>query len=124
MRYQTKMLFTALLIVTLPKEARAIRPDSLLLERMYGYVSAVPCDTACDRPVYNYTRFALDIERKNITLLAVPTMFAVANGGQRHYIDESYNLLSDYGTDNVRQKTLLRTTTTPHRSKAMENIFR
>ena len=118
------MLFTALLIVTLPKEARAIRPDSLLLERMYGYASAVPCDTACDRPVYNYTRFALDIERKNITLLAVPTMFAVANGGQRHYIDESYNLLSDYGTDNVRQKTLLRTTTTPHRSKAMENIFR
>lgn len=104
--------------------ASAIRPDSLLLERMFNYAATVSGDTINAGKSLNYTRFALNIERKNLTLLAVPTMFAVANGGQRHYIDESYNELSGYGTDDMDSRTLLRTTTIPHRSKAMENMLK
>ena len=117
-------LLTALIALLPVFCASAIRPDSLLLERMFCYAATVATDSTTRSKSHNYTRFALNIERKNLTLLAVPTMFAVANGGQRHYIDESYNEISGYGTDDMDSRTLLRTTTIPHRSKAMENILK
>lgn len=116
------IIFTTLAAIMPLLSASAIRPDSLLLERMFNYAATVAGDSITNDKSYNYTRFTLNIDRKNFTLLAVPTMYAVANGGQRHYIDESYNELTGYGSDNMESKALLRNTTIPHRGKAMESM--
>ena len=93
-----------------------------MLERMFRYAASVDTSDAHGMSRSNYTRFGLNIERKNITLLAVPTMYAVANGGKRSYIDESYGVTEYNSTRDVRTRTLIRNTTIPHRRKTMENV--
>lgn len=122
MKYLATYLLAAIWFLTCSQEASAIRPDSLMLERMFRYAASVDTSDAHGTSRSNYTRFGLDIERKNITLLAVPTMYAVANGGKRSYIDESYGVTEYNSTRDVRTRTLIRNTTIPHRRKTMENV--
>ena len=51
--------------------------DTLLLNRIYRYADscyARPIDTT----YYSYTRYTIDIRRKNILLMAVPNLFDLA----------------------------------------------
>ena len=85
MKYLAEYILAALWSLTASLDASATRPDSLMLERMFRYAASVDTSDASGTRSINYTRFGLNIERKNITLLAVPTMYAVANGGKRSY---------------------------------------
>lgn len=122
MKYLAEYILAALWSLTASLDASATRPDSLMLERMFRYAASVDTSDASGTRSINYTRFGLNIERKNITLLAVPTMYAVANGGKRSYIDESYGVMEYNSTRDLRTRTLARQTTIPHRRKAMENV--
>ena len=122
MKYLIAYILAALLSLTASLEASATRPDSLMLERMFRYAASVDTSDARGTRSTNYTRFGLNIERKNISLLAVPTMYAVANGGKRRYIDESYGITEYSSTRDLRTHTLIRKTTIPHRRKTMENV--
>lgn len=122
-----KLKRLAIIIITalfFCQQAIALRADSLMLERMFHYAQAIQDKRHTNHTNYNYTRFALDVERKNFSLLAIPTMFAIANTGQRLFVDESYNIVYNYGSPDMRSKTLLRNTTIPHRKMAMENILK
>ena len=62
--------------------------DTLLLNRIYHYA-----DSSYARPIdttyYSYTRYTIDIHRKNILLMAVPNLFDMARSGKRHFMGES-----------------------------------
>lgn len=105
-------------------KAFGMRTDSLMLERMFRYAKAIQDKQSSIKHNYNYTRFSLDIQRKNFTLLTIPSMYAVARTGQRTFIDETYNRISGYGTDTMQTHTMLRATTIPHRSVTMENVLK
>ena len=101
-----------------------MRTDSLMLERMFRYAQAIQDKKTKPNDNYNYTRFSLDIKRKNFTLLTIPSMYAVARTGQRTFLDETYNRVTGYGTDTMITHTMLRSTTIPHRSVTMENVLK
>jgi len=92
--------------------------DTLLLNRIYRYADscyARPIDTT----YYSYTRYTIDIRRKNILLMAVPNLFDLARSGKRHFMGESirrhtYNKNAGHNT-----QTLVSYTTLPH----SENIL-
>ena len=82
-------------------KAFGMRTDSLMLERMFRYAKAIQDKQSSINHNYNYTRFSLDIQRKNFTLLTIPSMYAVARTGQRTFIDETYNRISEIGRAHV-----------------------
>ena len=89
---QISFAVTFLLLHT-PFESEALdipRPDKELLQRVFSYSTKVDSgDIKCET-TYSYTKYSLYIRKRNITLLAVPTMWAIAHGGKRHYLGENY----------------------------------
>ena len=93
-------------------------PDTLMLNRIFGYartIATVPSDTV----VHSYTRYTVDIQRKNFSLLAVPSLFAMARKGQRRFMGESYQQLSP-----GNNKTFLSYTSLPHHGNIMPTVMR
>lgn len=120
LRHIILALFIAL--TALCQKSMAMRSDSLLLERMFNYSSAISKKRTINKKTYNYNRLVIDVDKRNFTLLAIPTMYAIAKSVNRKFIDESFKQVSNYGTDSVSLQTLIRTTTIPHRSSVMENM--
>lgn len=95
-----------------------------LISRIMHYASQV--DSASQRGYvsYAYTRSSMKIERKNPTLLLVPSVYTIAHRVQREYLDETYSrvVIDSAGRPDIRQ--LLRTTTIPHRHHTMTSLLR
>lgn len=119
-----KLLTIGFIALLSCNKAFAMRADSLMLERMFRYAQAIQEKKTQNYENYNYTRFSLDIKRKNFTLLTIPSMYAVARTGQRTFIDETYNRVTGYGTDTMLTRTMLRGTTIPNKSVTMENVLK
>ena len=60
--------------------ADKFRPDQALLERVFAYAQSVESEEVKPDTTYAYTKYSLFVRKRNITLLAVPTMWAVAHG--------------------------------------------
>ena len=92
--------------------------DTLLLNRIYHYA-----DSSYARPIdttyYSYTRYTIDIHRKNILLMAVPNLFDMARSGKRHFMGESIRKHVYNGKGTHDTQTLASYTTLPH----SENIL-
>ena len=116
-KWLTTTLCALCLLITLPGKATTTT-DTLLLNRIYRYADSSyvqPTDTS----YYSYTRYTIDIRRKNIFLMAVPNLFDMAKSGRRHFIGESIRQ-HVYNKKGVRDsKTLISYTTLPH----SENIL-
>lgn len=95
-----------------------------MLERVYAYSADADTLTSDTLRTFTYKKSVLHIDKKNIILLAVPTMFVVANGGKREYITETYDeVLVESGrhTDTQRKITV---STIPHFSKTLPNLLK
>ena len=116
-KWLTTTLCALCLLITLPGKATTTT-DTLLLNRIYRYADSSyvqPTDTS----YYSYTRYTIDIRRKNIFLMAVPNLFDMARSGRRHFIGESIRQ-HVYNKKGVRDsKTLISYTTLPY----SENIL-
>ena len=77
--------------------ADKLRPDQALLERVFAYAQSVEGEEVKPDTTYAYTKYSLFIRKRNITLLAVPTMWAVAHGRKRHYLGENYERIETQG---------------------------
>ncbi len=106
---------------------KAPKKDALrdsVLQLIYAYPSRT--DTARDsaRNTYAYTKFKLRTNKRNATLMLVPTMYVVAHGVGRQFVGEYYNkvTLNEQGEPHYRR--ILHVTTIPHRESPMQNVFR
>ncbi len=115
------MTIVALMVLSLPIWAEAY-PGSVLINRIFDYASTV--DTAHFKGFdsFTYTRFHIRVDRKNPTLMLVPTVYAIAHSGDREYIGETYNTMTMHHDLKFDSKTLLRVTTVPHRHRTMTNL--
>lgn len=120
MRHAILALFIVLTLQC--QKTMAMRSDSLMLERMFNYADAITNKQTIKKHAYNYNRLVIDVDKRNFTLLAIPTMYAIAKSVQRTFIDESFDQFTNYGTDSMTTKTIFRTTTIPHRKSVMENL--
>mgnify|MGYP007069839460 CR=1 FL=1 len=112
----------ALLLLLLPMlpiyGSMAERPDSLL-SRLFAYGMLQQQLLLPDTTIYVYNKFRLNVERRNLALLPVPTMWFVAHGARRAHLMEtiSRSTMSD-GKEST--ELLLAASTFPHHRKAME----
>ncbi len=100
------------------------RPDKAMLQRIYRYVSTVDTSNMSGLETYAYTRFYLKVNRKNPTLMLVPSVYVIAHRGEREFVGETYNKVTFSDYRNYETKTLLRVSTIPHRRKTFDVLLK
>ena len=80
---------------------QAVRPDVLLLERVFRFKASVDTTATKDSVTYAYRKTFLNVERRNVLLLPVPTMYRIAHGPRREYIEETYERITQKGLEEI-----------------------
>lgn len=93
-----------------------------IIDRVFRYASTIDTTGTIDRTTYAYTRFKLNVERKNPTLLLVPSVYAIAHRGQREYVGETYHRITMRRFNDSEAQQLLHITTVPRRHRAMTTL--
>ena len=94
-----------------------IRNDSLVLERMFCYRRNYACEIE-DTTTNIYLKLAINTNRRNFTLMCVPTLFHVAHG-DRDYITENYGKVKFKDIKHYDLKSQIYVSTIPHGSSTM-----
>ena len=94
-----------------------------VLNSVFSYPQTVDT-TIADTASYSYLKFRLSTDRRNFILLAVPTMYAVAHGGERQHVGETYDRLALKQGRIVNVTRLLQRTTIPHNRKTLPTLVR
>ena len=104
------------------RERKAARTDSVV-SRIFGYAQQVDTVGRGNHPSYAYTKFQMRTNKRNASLMLVPTMYAISHGISRKFICEYYNRLvvDDKGKPNI--KRLLNLSTVPHRRSTMTSML-
>lgn len=93
-----------------------------ILQRIFSYAQQEMQTALKDTTFYVYHKINLNVERRNIALLPVPTMYAVAHGNQRAHLAE--NIIRVHRTAESKQDNLLLYATSfPHRRQAMNIVM-
>lgn len=102
------------LLLLIATSSEAARRDSMLLKKLFSYASTIDTTEFNEKVSYTYQRSIVNVRRRNILLLAVPTMFTVAHSGRRKYLTENYCRvdISDY--PHIKFDKLATVTTLPH----------
>lgn len=100
--------------------ARVIRVDSLLMNRVYNYQRNYTHNMG-EMASNVYTKMRYDIDKRNVTLFAIPNMESLAQG-ERHFITESYNRLTFHNDGSYDLKRQVQFNTIPHNQRAMHPL--
>lgn len=100
------------------------KQDTLVMKRVFSYYSMIDTTGYDYQPTYTYTKYHLDVKRRNVILLAVPTMYAVAHGGNRSYVGETYSKVELQGNHKINATRLLELTTVPHKRKTLPTLIK
>ncbi|MBP7767780.1 MAG: hypothetical protein KA067_01715 [Prevotella sp.] len=117
-------ILALLLLLCASALAQGRRYDKQLLQRVYRYASTIDTTDITGTHTYSYSRFLFRVDRKNPTLLLVPTVYAIAHSGQREYTGETYSRVDFRSLHQSESMPLLRVTTVPHRRAAMSALMR
>ncbi len=99
-----------------------IRNDSLVLERMFCYRRNFACEIE-DTTTNIYLKLAIKTNRRNFTMMCVPTLFHVAYG-DRDYITENYGKVKFKDIRNYDLKHQIYVSTIRHRSSSTMTVLR
>lgn len=107
----------------LPSGAASRRYTLHTLKRVFGYAASV--DTVGQRSFEDYVYLKYDIRtnRRNSLLFAIPTMFAVANAGDREHVGETYSRVTVSPSGALRSERLLERSTVPHQMRTMPTVL-
>lgn len=95
-----------------------------VIRLIFGYAQTVDTTGRGSKTTYAYTKFQMRTNKRNATLMMVPTMYAVAHGGGRRFISEYYNSLQVDKEGKPVFHRLLNLSTIPHRRNAMTQVLR
>ena len=120
--------FTVVLIIlyntTGVKASDKTRPDKLLLNRIFKYEQSIDTVNIAEYSAFSYTKYSLYVKKRNITLLAVPTMWSVAHGGKRRYLGETYEKINFKGFNNYNVEKITELSTIPHHRNTMTTVLK
>lgn len=122
MKTRMGILVTCILLLMLTPSTTCARghADSLTLQRVLAYRQGMPISTTGIHTNL-YVRYYLKTNKRNFTLMAIPSMYAIARGN-REFAGESYSTVyikSDGTIDAVRQ---LNTGTVPRHKDIMTTL--
>lgn len=96
--------------------------ETLVLHRIFEYRNNV--DTTIYGKTSNvYVKYRFQTDKRNFTLLCVPTMYAIGRG-KREYIGETYNRIFFKNVDNYEFDRQLSVGTIPHHRMSMPNMLK
>ena len=98
--------------------------DTDLLGKVFGYASRIDTTLQDSIVKFTYQKFLISIDRRNFTLLAVPTLFHVAHGGKRQFAGEQYDRIVFDNRLNTKAERLLEINTIPHQRRAFTTILK
>jgi hypothetical protein len=115
-------LVFGILFICLPTFSWAkVRSDSLILNKVFKYKQSI--NKSIDGISSNvYLKYSLFTDKRNFTLLVVPTLYEIARG-KRNYINESYYHITfhDSKKNDITRSLIL--STIPHYRMAMPNML-
>lgn len=94
-----------------------------ILVRVFSYPQTIDIKHIADTTSYAYMKSSLHINKRNIFLMAVPTMYVVAHGGSREYVSESYNKVVFQPSGDYKTEKLLSLSTVPRRHVTMPTMI-
>lgn len=122
-----KRLFSALLMALLAYGVCHPAPRSRIaanvMKRVFAYAATIDTAHSYGKESYSYLKYNIKTNRRNAILMAVPTMYAVAHGGAREYMGETYDKVKFGGIGKMEAQRLLERTTIPHGRKAMPTLL-
>lgn len=121
---RTECILTAMLLclcLTMRAERRAAT-DTLVIGRMLDYAQKIDTTEITNKTTYAYIKTKFDIQRRNIFLLPVPTMYRVAHGPRRKYINESYYKLEHDKNGSAEPVLIAFLSTVPHNTNTLPTV--
>lgn len=111
---KTILFIVALLSISHLQVSGKVAVDTLL-QKTFNYPETISplIDNGQDTLTYSYIKYTLDVKKRNVFLMAVPTMYVIAHGGRRRYIGETYHEIHRGRNGKYTSKRLLSTTTIP-----------
>lgn len=113
-----RALGTALLLVALAMATQAqtasgrVLSCQALLQRIYHYAQQADTTASADSSGA-YTKFYLSIDRKNPTLMLVPSVYAIAHHKERHFTGETFSMVCRKPNGHHESKSLASLSTVP-----------
>lgn len=102
----------------------ANKDDALLMKRVFAYASAMDTIKFSPSELYSYMKFDIKTRRRNAILMAVPSMYAVAHGGKREYVGESYAKMVFRSMNDMDVTNILSRSTIPRSKKIMPTMLK
>ncbi len=114
------LLLAATVVMCLNAQAQSAHN---LLQRIYSY--AAYADTAASPDTsYAYTKFRLHIDRKNPTLMLVPSVYAIARRQERSFVGETYDMICHKDQDHYESQNIISLSTIPKQHAAFSVMHR
>lgn len=118
-------IITLLMLCLAPRPAMASqKDDALLMKRVFAYAAAMDSVRMAPAELYSYMKFGIRTRRRNAILMAIPSMYAVAHGGKREYVGESYSRMVFRSMDDMDVKTILSRSTIPRSKTIMPTVLK
>lgn len=118
------LIAIALFILMPAPLSAAQKYDSEILQKLFNYVNTL--DTASHDSIvrYCYYRYIIKTNKRNIIMLAVPTLYEVGHVKSRKFSREFYDKITFRGLRDVNVERLMEVNTIPHRRKALPTLFK
>lgn len=98
---------------------------SAILNSIFSYPDNIDTTQAhADTTSCAYIKYRLSTDRRNFILLAVPTMYAVAHGGERRHVGEAYDRVTLKRNRIASVTRVLQRTTIPHNRKTLPTLVK
>lgn len=114
---------TAVAVPGAPNKTKG-HADPTLIERVFRYGEQVEATFQLQDTSYAYTKFYLRVDRKNPTLMLVPSVYAIAHRAEREFVGESYNKFYQDRDHHYESENLINLTTIPHKRRAFDVMLK
>lgn len=113
------------LICLLSQAVAADRSKGAMLKKIFVYPTTIDTTTQkLSTHSYTYIKYNISTDKRNLILLAVPTMYAVAHSGQRRHISETYDSVC-VNTSRIKSAHhILQRSTIPHGRNTMPTLVK
>lgn len=125
MRTLQKVIILLLAVLMWQQASARNRSAARTMRAVFRYASTVDtCRGGQTITTYTYLKYCMRTNRRNFLLLGVPNLYAVANGGAREYVGETYDRVDFSGIGHMKATRLLERTTIPHSSRTMPTLLK
>lgn len=94
------------------------------MKRVFGYAASIDTTNLKPRENYAYLKYDIRTNRRNAILLGIPTMFAIANAGDRDHVGETYDRVVMRRPGDFKATRLLERNTIPYSMRTMPTLLR